>query len=633
MCGIGGIIGEKSSSSARKIIEKLLHRGPDSNDYWISDEGEFPVTMCHTRLSIIDLSEDGSQPFFSEDQRYVLVFNGEIFNYIELKEELQKKGCFFKTRTDTEVLLKGLILEGPEFQLKCNGMWSFCLWDRESNKALFGRDRFGIKPLYYYQKEGLLIFGSEMKSITPFIKKIEKSNNFDSLTKSIFNYESTEECVIKGIKRLRAGNYLIFENKNIIIKRYWNTLDHIDFTNKNYEEQVEDWKYLFLDSVKLRMRSDVSIGSALSGGLDSSSVVAAMNHISENNRDKRFNDDWQHLFCSSFPGSINDETKWAEKVADNLSLPLNKLVYNPSSYSFNLEQSIAMVEDPYLTVPLPMLFTYREIKRNGINVTLDGHGSDELFSGYGHIKKAISATKNKERIKELMAIEASLNSGIYSPNEKKLKRKWVKYKLKEIIQDSLFGSYKIICNLPGNLFNRFRLSPSYFDNELHNHPVYIEMDSFSQVLFDLFHYSFLPTLLRNYDKYSMASGVEIRMPFMDWRLVCNTFSIPTSSKLGGSFIKRIQRDSLKNILVDDIRLRRDKIGWNAPSHDWFRSFLKVEIDSILKNSKNSKYFKSSLKAWNYFHNIQKPTFEDGHETWMKLLPLIWENSLNNKIWK
>ena len=633
MCGIGGIIGKRSSRSAKKIIEKLLHRGPDSNNFWISDEGECPVTICHTRLSIIDLSDDGSQPFFSDDRRYVLVFNGEIYNYIELKKELQKKGCLFKTRTDTEVLLKGLIFEGPEFQLRCNGMWAFCLWDRKLNKALFGRDRFGIKPLYYYQKEGLFIFGSEMKSITPFIKKFETSNNIDSLTKSIFNYESTEECVIKGIKRLKAGHYLIFDNKNIIIKRYWNTLDHIEFANNKYEEQVEEWKYLFLDSVRLRMRSDVAIGSALSGGLDSSSVVAAMNYISNQNEKKSFCDDWQHVFCSSFPGSINDETKWAEKVADNLSLTLNKLIYKPSSYPFSLEESMAMVEDPYLTLPLPMLFTYREIKKNGINVTLDGHGSDELFSGYGHIKKAISLRINRERIKELIAIEDSLNSGIFSPNEKKLKRKWVKYTLQNIIQDGLFDSYKRLCNLPGNLFNRFRLSPSYFDHELHKHPVYIEMDSFNQVLFDLFHHSFLPTLLRNYDKYSMASGVEVRMPFMDWRLVCNSFSLPTESKLGGTFTKRIQRDSLKKILLDDIRLRRDKIGWNAPSHDWFKNFLKSEIDAILRNNKNSKYFNKSCKEWNYFHNIKKPTFEDGHKTWMILLPLIWENSLNNNIWK
>ncbi len=633
MCGIGGIIGKRSPTIAKKIIEKLKHRGPDSDGFWLSDEGEFPITICHTRLSIIDLSTQGSQPFFSSDKRYVISFNGEIYNFIELKKELQKKGCVFKTKTDTEVLLLGLINEGPEFQLKCNGMWSFCLWDRKLQKGILSRDRFGIKPLYYANQSESLIFASEMKSITPFLDSINPSKNIDHFLRSIFNYEATEECCIDGIKKLKSGHYLVFEDGLIKTKRYWNTLDHISKRKDKYEDQVEEWKYLFLDSVKLRMRSDVSIGSALSGGLDSSSIVSAMSFISKNNKEEYFCNDWQHAFCSSFPGTSNDETVWAKRVADDLSIPFKEIVFNPSKYPFSLIESIAMVEDPYLSMPFPMLNTYKEIKASGINVTLDGHGADELFSGYDHIKKAISSSFNLKHIRELIAIEESTKSGIFSLKEKKVKRKWVKYKLRNIFNNLLFSSYKSLSRVSKYKLNPFRISPSYFDNDLHEHPCYLEMDSFSQVIFEIFHYTILPTLLRNYDKYSMASGVEIRMPFMDWRLVCNSFSLPLQSKLGNTFTKRIQRDALDNILLDSVRLRRDKIGWNAPCQDWFKGNLKDEVEYIIENNKDSFHYKTSKKAWEKFHFLKEPTFDNGYQTWMKILPLIWKTSLSNKIWK
>ena len=245
MCGIGGIIGKSSKNYAHKLIEKLQHRGPDSNNYWISNSNEHPATICHTRLSILDLSKLGSQPFFYANKRYVFIFNGEIYNYIELKNDLQKKGLKFKTKTDTEVFFRGLIEEGIDFQLKCNGMWSFALWDRKSRKLILGRDRFGVKPLYYALIDNnSLIFGSEMKVITPFLNSINPSKNIDSLFKNLFNYEISEECVINGIKRLKPGHILEYVNSEVTLKRYWNTLDYISPTNLPYTEQIEKCKYL-----------------------------------------------------------------------------------------------------------------------------------------------------------------------------------------------------------------------------------------------------------------------------------------------------------------------------------------------------------------------------------------------------
>ena len=173
----------------------------------------------------------------------------------------------------------------------------------------------------------------------------------------------------------------------------------------------------------------------------------------------------------------------------------------------------------------------------------------------------------------------------------------------------------------------------HFDEGIKNHPRYLEMDAFSQILFEIFHYSILPTLLRNYDKYSMASGVEIRMPFMDWRLVCKTFSLPLDSKLGGGFTKRILRDSLKNILLDSVRFRRDKIGWNAPTQDFLKNTFKYEIENIISKNKNNKFYSASKDSWNKFNALAEPNIIDGQKTWGSIMPLMWLSSLDSDLWK
>lgn len=634
MCGIGGIIGKRSSSIAKKMIRKLHHRGPDSQNFWLSDPNEYPITICHTRLSILDLSDSANQPFLSDDNRYVLSYNGEIYNFVELRKELEKKGIYFRTNTDTEILLKGLVEEGTDFLLKCNGMWAFCLWDRKLKKAILGRDRFGVKPLFYSMINSKnLIFGSEMKAITPFLDHIRPSKDIHEMTKRIFTYEQTEECVINGIKRIEAGYYLIYENNKITKKRYWNTLDHIKLNNLSYSEQIESWKYLFLDSVKIRMRADVPIGSTLSGGLDSSSIVAASFHISQKNNDERISNDNINLFNSSFPNSFNDESKYAKKLANNLSVPLTKIIFNPQSQYSDLESAIAQVEDPYLTLPIPMLDTYDCISRKGIKVTLDGHGADELLFGYDSIKKAISSSKSFQQIRELIRIHESTVNGVYSEKAKKTKRKYLKYKFEELIKTEFYKSFYQLNKINPKLFSKFRLSPIYFTEGIKDHPIYEEMDFFNQTLFELFHFTVLPTLLRNYDRYSMANGVETRMPFMDWRLVCETFSLPLESKIGRGFSKLILRESLKGILMDEIRERKDKIGWNAPIHDWFRSSLKNNIqNAVLKNSQ-SIHYTSSKKALQKFERINNPNFNDGQKLWQSILPIVWESSLNNELWR
>lgn len=624
MCGILGTIGFKDNS---KFNLKLLeHRGPDSFGKWSSPENEFPLVLGHTRLAILDISNSGNQPFLVDNDRYVFIFNGEIYNFLELKKQFEDKGQVFKTQTDTEVFLRGLILEGPEFQLRCNGMWSFCLWDRKEKSALFGRDRFGKKPFFYSLLDNeKLVFASEMKAIYPFLNSIKLNKNINIYLQKLFDYESSEECVVSGIKRLQPGHYAYFKEGKLKSKRWWNTLDHLEVVPKNYNDQVQRWREIFLDSVKIRMRSDVRIGTALSGGLDSSAILSAMNFLKKkNNNQFREAKDWQNAFCSHYPGSSIDELKWARVASNETKVPLQEINIDPTSCEWSIKDALYQVEDPYLTLPFPMLTTYQAISRKGVKVTIDGHGADELLGGYGELSSAFRLS-NRKQTAELVAIIESIKSGKYHLNNKKLNINFIKYKLIEFLKFNLRKPKDIIKNLfTGNSLDYLRYKLNYSDQ---THPKFKELDPLSQNLYENFHVTILPTLLRNYDRYSMASGVEIRMPFMDHRLVCYTFSLPWDSKVGGTFTKRIMRDALKGILPEKIRVRRDKIGWNAPLHEWFQDSLRKEIEELIINEKLSK---KTINAWKKFQKKSNPNFNDGQKIWRKLMPELWKKSLKLK---
>lgn len=627
MCGLIGTIGFKDDT--KFSIKNLSHRGPDAMGKWESLENEFPVVLGHTRLTILDLTKAGNQPFVSKDDRYVFVYNGEIYNFIELRAELESLGQVFYSNTDTEVMLKGLILEGPSFQLRCNGMWSFCLWDRKKKTALFGRDRFGKKPLFYHLlNKNRLVFASEMKGIYPFLNSIQPNENINIYLQKLFDYESSENCVIKGIKRLPPGFYAIYQNGKFESHRWWNTLDHLEVVSGNYEEQVKKWREIFLDAVKIRMRSDVRIGTALSGGLDSAATFSTMNYlVNKNNNLDRQSHDCLNGFCSHYPESSLDETKWARIVTDKANVKLEEVTINPQNSNWSINDALYQVEDPYLTLPIPMLETYRAISNANIKVTLDGHGADELFCGYGQLDTAFNSS-NVKQTAELVSIINSLESGKYKLESTDMKINFIKKRLFLFLRSYLRKPWGLVKTLLGKQdleFLMYKLNYLYKLNYSdQSHHQFKKLDPLSKDLYEIFHITVLPTLLRNYDRYSMASGVEIRMPFMDHRLVTYTFSLPWTSKVGGTYTKRIMRDALKGILPEQIRTRRDKIGWNAPLHEWFKGPLKNEIEKLIKKNELPKKIK---EAWQKFQKEKNPNFDDGQKVWKLLMPELWKSSL------
>lgn len=593
MCGIFGCIGKMSEEDSYKCIKQIAHRGPDA----LVVKALEGVTLAHARLSILDISDSANQPMVDATGRYWIVYNGEVYNFIELKEELELLGYRFRTNSDTEVVLYAYIAWGTEFQNKCNGMWSIAIWDNLKKELFLSRDRFGVKPLYYYEQEHIFYFASEMKAFFPIMK--ERRINYRIFEeKDYYKYEATENCCIREIKKIPAGYYGYFNGEQLQIQRWWNTLEHLIKVPDRYEEQVEYLRALFLDACKIRMRSDVPIGTALSGGVDSSAVIGAMNHIS-NSGAKRINQDWQHAFVASMPGTSIDETQYAQMAAKYVGLNIQKVMISATTSIDKLFEYMYVCEDPYTTSPGPFMQTYRNIVDNGIKVTIDGHGADELFGGY-----------------EFDILYAALDS---LDDFEALKDIWKTYN-NMLVPESRVSYEQFACTL------------EKISKDSVNRTKKIEiLSAFNSHLYNRTHETILPTLLRCYDRYSMGNGLEIRMPFMDYRIVSFAFSIPWQSKINGGYSKKLVRDMAAPFMDKEIIYRKLKIGFNTPLTEWMHGEWK---EFILDTVHSREFYECELVnpldasiRVNEFYKHKMDTFEAGVGIWYSLLPFLWKKAM------
>lgn len=607
MCGICGTFGTSiTKDKLSYAVDRLAHRGPDDRGVWMDG-------LCglgHRRLSILDITEAGHQPFETIDGRYHIVFNGEVYNFLELRKELLLKGYSFKSDSDTEVVLYSYVEWGLECQNKFNGMWAFAIYDQVNQELFISKDRFGIKPLYYARSGNGYVFGSEMKSIIPMLDNVTVSEKILTDKNRYMNYEATEECLIKEINRLKAGHCIRITKTNFEIKRWWNTLENLIDIPREYNEQVELFRELFLDACRIRMRSDVTLGTALSGGLDSSATICGMAYVERNNASERVNNDYQHAFVASMPGTSLDETIYAKEVTDYLGIELTRVEINPIQAISNMADYMYKFEDVYLTSPVPMMQTYKSMKNHGVTVTLDGHGADELFGGYtGDMLYVLLDVNHRNEIDEILNVYYGCMGDSNNSKAKKSKRYCdfiIRDRIKRILGaptwDAIMDSQNIDI-----------LKHSYH---------------YDRTLYNSTHMTILPTLLRNYDRYSMASGVEIRMPFMDYRLVELAFSINWKSKLRGGYSKAIIRDALKDIMPNSIVYRKSKVGFSTPLSEWaqgpWREWLLDEINS--QEFINSTYI-DGARVRKGITNIINGDMINGNSTeqvWMDIMPYLWE---------
>lgn len=613
MCGIFGHVGYIPQQLAQLCTDTLAHRGPDGRGLWHTPE----ITLGHRRLSILDLSDNAKQPMSYADGRYHITFNGEIYNFLEIRAELESKGYHFHSQSDTEVVLAAFTAWGEDCQHKFNGMWALAIWDTRKQALFLSRDRLGKKPLFYTTLPGgAFVFASEMKAFFPLLGEVRPNKAVVMDAGRMFSYEATDACVIEGIKRFPAGHCGWLRANQLATRRWWCTLDHLIEVPQRYEEQVEQFRALFLDACRLRMRSDVPIGTALSGGLDSSATISAMAYLGKDTSAQRMGKSWQHAFVAGFPGTPLDETEYAKMVTNHIGIDATIININPLDAMDKLDDYFYLFEDLYITSPIPFMLTYAAVKAHGISVTLDGHGADELFGGYNfdYILALRDAGWNLKQAYEIV--------GAYYDAHPKQTGQFVRLpsRTRYIAEHHARHMAKKILRRSSGAVSRDA-----------QHPAWKQLGHLNQQLYVSTHETVLPTLLRNYDRYSMANGVEIRMPFLDHRILSFAFSLPWSAKIRGGYSKAIVRDAAAPYMPREVAYRKTKIGFNSPIVDWMKGPLKsYMMDTISSQSfKECQLIDSANVSNQIQHVINNPDakFSEGECAWTMLTPYLWERAV------
>jgi asparagine synthase (glutamine-hydrolysing) len=560
MCGIAGIVDFEGKTVEQAEIERLTslisHRGPDGAGYWVNAERS--VALGHRRLAIIDPGAGGYQPMVSVDGRHIVVFNGEIYNFLELRAELERSGVVFRTQSDTEVILAAWQIWREEMLSRFNGMWALAIFDTTSKHLFLARDRFGIKPLLYTMSQRRFAFASEQRALLgsgmldPSIDlAVARRLMFDA-----FSVEGSTHTLCRAIHRLQAGHFAWLRSGQLEIRRWWCTLDHLPALPETAAERVEQFGALFRDSVAIRMRSDVPIGTCLSGGFDSSAVICAMAAHERAGMGPRDSAEWRHAFVASFPGALNDERPMAEEAAAWAGVQPSVLSIGEEDALSDLDQILEDNDDVYISLPSAIWLLYRELRRRKVLVSLDGHGADELMGAYfPGDRSAMFALKNfvarwsasarGRRSVELMRAASFHAKGHYF----------------------LRGGMAAI-PAPLNLVAEDDILPP-------------DWSALTRRLYRMFHSTVLPTILRNFDRLSMAHGVEVRMPFMDWRLVTLAMALPDTDKWSGGYTKLIARQAMKDRMPEAIRMGRRKVGFNSPMPEWLNGPLSNWTASLL----------------------------------------------------
>jgi asparagine synthase (glutamine-hydrolysing) len=606
MCGIAGLLNLDGRPADGGVVgamtRALAHRGPDGEGVHV----EGALGLGHRRLAILDLSPAGRQPMSFADGRYWITYNGEVYNFIELRRELEGCGYSFRTQADTEVILAAYDRWGPDCQLKFNGMWALAIWDARERTLFLSRDRFGIKPLYYVPEPRRFAFASEMKAFLR-LEGFEPRENEAGLRRTLtdaFALESTEETLLEGVKRLRGGHCMtVRHDGRVKVWRWWNTLDHMTAPPRTLGEQAERFRELFFDSCRLRLRSDVPVATCLSGGVDSSAVLCTLAEINKASggdpaADRRARN-WQRAFVATFPGAPLDERRYAEIAVRHAGAEPHYRAMSADAALGELDRLLYDFEDIYVTLPAPIWAIYRELRRDGVVVSLDGHGADEMLGGYNqYAETALRETRGLVRSPSRTLDLVNTLHHLYAPGGPVPAPSRVRLVMDKAATDPVLT---LPARAARSLRYRMFVKP-WRKNGANGHAAAGAAEAaagggldpaeeraidalgpLNALLYRDFHRTVLPTILRNFDRCSMSHGIEVRMPFMDWRLVCFNFSLPEESKIGGGFTKRVLREAMRGVMPEALRTRKGKIGFNSPLPDWFagplRDWLWEQVNS------------------------------------------------------
>ena len=580
MCGIAGILTFDGSEASRgevlAMTRALAHRGPDGEGVYVSG----PIGLGHRRLAVLDLEETGNQPMPFAGGRYWITYNGEIYNFLELKSSLQAHGHRFRGTSDTEVILAAYVQWGEACQLRLNGMWAFGIWDAEERRLFLSRDRFGVKPLFYFHDGRHLAFASEMKAFLP-LPWFPASFDLPVVSRSLedpYAVEPTDRCLLEGLRRLRAGHSMtVTEGGELAIRQWWRTLDHLEEPASDFEGQVEGFRERFADAVRLRMRSDIPLACTLSGGLDSSSVLSGMMTAhGESRLSDRLGVGAPMAFVASFPETSHDEVAFAREVTGYLGISERILEVVPSLLPGLLDEFVFQCEEVQSPNVGPWLL-YRAMSDAGIRVSLEGHGGDELLAGYVNEVRfardnALVPLPNLRRALELTSILRRMSGG---PEGAALLRDCASVggRYGEVMMSRVRKSIGATRGHGHAGVSRWLRVLPWRDETRSSARDGARLSPVTAFLFADFHERSLPGILRDFDRYSMGHGVEVRSPFLDWRVVCYCFSLPSESVLGGGFTKRILREAMRGRLPETIRTRAQKVPFKSPMSEWWSGAL------------------------------------------------------------
>jgi asparagine synthase (glutamine-hydrolysing) len=553
MCGIAGIVNVRGNAvetpQLSRLTDLLAHRGPDGAGHWFNAERN--VALGHRRLAIIDPGPSGYQPMLSADGRYVITFNGEIYNFLELRRELEARGAVFRTQSDTEVILAAWQTWQEGMLPRFNGMWALAIFDTHTRDLFLARDRFGIKPLLYANSPERFVFASEQRALVQsglFATSVDV-DVARRLLLDAFGVEGSERTLCNEVRRLQGGHLMWLRQGRLEIRRWWRTVDHLPEVPSTEAERVERFHALFQDAVALRMRSDVPIGTCLSGGFDSSAVICTMSAHEKAGMGPRDSAAWRHAFVATFPGASNDERPMAEEAAAWAGVTPTFVEIGPNDALTDLDRILDDHDDVYIGLPNAAWLIYRELSRQKVRVSLDGHGADELMGAYRQEGQS-GAFWLRNALAGLSSHSQWGRRGVDVLRALKIKRQ---------------GRYF----LRGGL----RDIPTQFDLVGDDDVLPRDWGSLNRRLYRMFHGTVLPTILRNFDRISMAHGIEARMPFMDWRLVTYTMALPEASKSFGGYTKMVARRAMANQMPESIRMGRRKVGFNPPMPEWLNGQL------------------------------------------------------------
>ena len=547
------------------------------------------VVMAHRRLAIVDLSDDGHQPMASEDGRYWVTYNGEIYNYLEIREELKEAGYTFKTKTDTEVLLKSYLHWGPDCLNKLNGMFAFVIWDDKEKKVFAARDRFGVKPLYYYQQGDKIAFASEIKQfmcVHGFEARLNHCMAYHVFTSKLI--QDSNKTIFKDVFQLLGGEcfFLITSHHRteISIKR-WYDISKIKEHEINEEVAFSTFKNLFFDAINLRLRSDVPVGSCLSGGIDSSAIVSVLSKICDKDIDLK-------TFSACYKNDPLDESLYIDTVTSYTGIPNVKTYPAPDTFIDTWEDMIYHHDAPLGgATAFAQNQVFKIAQEHDRKVMLDGQGADEVFAGYHSMFGALhyEYLSSLKILKFLSEIDRCKRTHGY-PYKTLLIRMMETSQpdsLKSIF--SLIGKEVSLC--PGYLnkdfFHQYNKAETLFwEQKLENHSL-ASPKTLHQLCLQKIKLS-LPTLLHCEDRNSMMYSVESRVPFLDYRLVEFGLSLPSHLKISRAITKDIIRKSLKGILPNKIASRQDKLGFAVPEIQWFQQkATREKVREIFNDTINS----------------------------------------------